>query len=77
MSKDRQYPRWKPLNMAGEFNSKKRRLAKMRSKGNWFKGRQEVDTPSRNVDNTTTEEAHEVKLGDKSLKKQRIVTVLN
>ena len=31
--------------MAGKFNSKNRRLAKLRSKGSWFKGRQEVDPP--------------------------------
>ena len=31
--------------MAGKCNSKNRRLAKLRSKGSWFKGRQEVDPP--------------------------------
>ena len=33
--------------MAGRFNSKNRRLAKLRSKGSWFKGRQEVEPPKR------------------------------
>ena len=33
--------------MAGKFNSKNRRLAKLRPKGSWFKGRQEVDPPER------------------------------
>ena len=31
--------------MAGKFNSKNRRLAKLRAKGNWFKGKMEVDPP--------------------------------
>ena len=42
LSKDIGYLRWKPLHMAGEFNSRN----KMRSKGTWFKGRKEVDPPS-------------------------------
>ena len=32
--------------MAGKFNSKNRRLAKLRAKGIWFKFRIEVDPPS-------------------------------
>ena len=32
--------------MAGKFNSRNRRMAKLKSKGNWFKGRQEVDPPT-------------------------------
>ena len=32
--------------MAGKFNSKNRRLAKLRAKGSWFKGKADVDPPS-------------------------------
>ena len=46
LSKDTGNPRWKPLHMAGKFNSKYRRLAKLRAKGSWFKGKAEVDPPN-------------------------------
>ena len=45
LSKDKSNPKWKPLNMAGSWNQKNRRLAKQRSKSNWFKGRQEIPGP--------------------------------
>ena len=41
LSKDTGNPRWKPLHMFRKFNSKNRRLAQLRSKGSWFKGRME------------------------------------
>ena len=36
---------WKPIHMAGRFNIRNRRMTKLKSKGNWFKGRHEVDPP--------------------------------
>ena len=46
LSLDRKNPRWKPLHMAGSWNSRNRRMAKLRAKDNWFKGRAEVAPPS-------------------------------
>ena len=45
LSRDRNNPRWKPLHMAGKWNSKNRRMAKLRARDNWFKGSQEVEPP--------------------------------
>ena len=38
-------PKWKPLHMAGSWNQKNRRMAKLRSKSNWFKGKEEIPGP--------------------------------
>ena len=46
LSRDTGNPRWKPLHMAGKFNSRNRRMAKLKSKCNWYKGRQEVGPPA-------------------------------
>ena len=46
LSKDLNNPRWKPLHMARGWNSRNRRLAKQRSKNNWYKGKTEVEPPS-------------------------------
>ena len=43
LSKDRSNPKWKPLHMAGSWNSRNRRMAKLRARDNWFKGSQEVE----------------------------------
>ena len=45
LSRDKSNPKWRPLHMAGSWNSRNRRMAKLRSKENWYKGRQEVDPP--------------------------------
>ena len=45
LSRDTGNPRWKPLHMAGKFNSRNRRMAKLRAKSSWFKGKQDVDPP--------------------------------
>ena len=47
LSKDKDNIRWKPLHMAGNWNGMNRRMAKLRSKNNWFKGKQEIDPPVR------------------------------
>ena len=45
LSKDKENPRWKPLHVAGKWNSANRRMAKLKAKNNWFKGKQVVDHP--------------------------------
>ena len=42
LSKDTKNPRWKPLHMGANWNSRNRRIAKQRSKTNWYKGKPEV-----------------------------------
>jgi len=39
-------PRWKPLHMAAGWNSRNRRVAKQRSKNNWYMGKTEVEPPT-------------------------------
>ena len=46
LSKDITNPRWKPLHMAGSWNARNRRMAKLKSKNNWYKGKAEVPPPS-------------------------------
>ena len=48
LSKDFSNPKWKPLHVAGKFNARNRRVAKLRTKGNWFKGKTVVDQPDEN-----------------------------
>ena len=50
LSKDRNNPKWKPLHMAGSWNSRNRRMAKLRARDNWFKGSQEVEPPGSQKD---------------------------
>ena len=45
LSKDTTNPKWKPLHMAGNWNKKNRRWAKLKARDNWFKGKQMVDPP--------------------------------
>ena len=45
LSKDTKNPRWKPLHMGANWNSRNRRIAKQRSKTNWYKGKPEVEAP--------------------------------
>ena len=45
LSQDKNNPRWKPLHMAGSWNSRNRRMAKLRSRDNWFKGKTEIAPP--------------------------------
>ena len=45
LSKDKENIRWKPLHMAGNWNGRNRRMAKLRARDNWYKGKQEVDPP--------------------------------
>ena len=47
LSKDMTNPRWKPLHMAGSWNARNRRMAKLRSRDNWYKGKTEIDPPTR------------------------------
>ena len=37
--------RWKPLHMAAGWNSRNRKVAKQRTKNNWYKGKTEVEPP--------------------------------
>ena len=46
LSNDIGNPKWKPLHMAGNWNGRNRRIAKLRSRDNWYKGKQEVDHPT-------------------------------
>ena len=46
LSKDLNNPKWKPLHMAASWNSRNRRIAKQRSKTNWYKGKEEVEPPT-------------------------------
>ena len=46
LSKDKENIKWKPLHMAGNWNGRNRRMAKLRAKNNWFKGKQEIDPPA-------------------------------
>ena len=39
LSKDKKNPKWKPLHMAGSWNARGRRMAKLKAKTNWFKGK--------------------------------------
>ena len=50
LSKDITNPRWKPLHMAGSWNARNRRMAKLKSKNNWYKGKEEVPPPSNHQD---------------------------
>ena len=45
LSKDVDNARWKPLHISGNWNAKNRRMAKLKTKNSWFKGRQEVELP--------------------------------
>ena len=49
LSKDTTNPKWRPLHMAGSWNSRNRRMAKLKSKNNWYKGKQEVEQPEGQV----------------------------
>ena len=44
--KDLNNPRWKPLHLSAGCNSKNRRVAKLRTKNNWYRGRTEVEHPT-------------------------------
>ena len=46
LSKDVNNPKWKPLNMSAGLNSRNRRVAKQRTKNNWYKGKTEVEPPT-------------------------------
>ena len=46
LSKDLNNPRWKPLHLSAGWNSKNRRVAKLRTKNNWYRGRTEVEHPT-------------------------------
>ena len=45
LSKDKDNIKWKPLHMAGNWNGRNRRMAKLRSRDNWYKGKTEVAPP--------------------------------
>jgi hypothetical protein len=45
-SRDVNNPRWKPLHVAAGWNSRKRRVAKQRSKTSWYKGKADVEPPT-------------------------------
>ena len=45
LSKDMDNIQWKPLHMAGNWNGRNRRMAKLRSRDNWYKGKTEVAPP--------------------------------
>ena len=49
LSRDKENPRWKPLHVSGKFNSKNRRMAKLKTKNNWFKGKADVEMPVKEV----------------------------
>ena len=49
LSKDKENPKWKPLHVSGKWNSRNRRMAKLKTKNNWFKGKDEVDLPDRST----------------------------
>ena len=55
LSRDKKNPRWKPLHMAGKWNARNRRMAKLRARDNWFKGSQEVEPPGRQEDGSQEE----------------------
>ena len=46
LSRDTKNPRWKPLHMPAKWNDRNRRIAKMRAKNNWYKGKNEVEPPT-------------------------------
>ena len=46
LSKDMTNPRWKPLHLSAGWNPKNRRVAKLRAKNNWYRGKTEVEHPS-------------------------------
>ena len=46
LSRDITNPRWKPLHMPRTWNQKNRRMAKLKSKSSWFKGKAEIQPPS-------------------------------
>jgi hypothetical protein len=46
LSRDTKNPRWKPLHMPARWNARNRRIAKMKAKNNWYKGRNEVEPPT-------------------------------
>ena len=46
LSLDTKNPRWKPLHLSAGWNARNRRIAKLRSKTSWYKGKQEVDPPA-------------------------------
>ena len=46
LSKDLNNPRWKPLHLSAGWNFKNRRVAKLRTKNNWYRGRTEVEHPT-------------------------------
>ena len=50
LSKDKENPKWKPLHVSGKWNSRNRRMAKLKTKNNWFKGKDEVDLPDRSTE---------------------------
>ena len=45
LSRDVGNPKWKPLHLSAGWNSRNRRIAKLRSKDNWYKGKVEVEPP--------------------------------
>ena len=45
LSLDEGNPRWKPLHLSARWNAKNRRVAKQRTKNNWYKGKSVVDPP--------------------------------
>ena len=49
LSLDRSNPRWKPLHVPGSWNASSRRMAKQKSKGNWFKGKQQEEVMTRST----------------------------
>ena len=55
LSRDKKNPMWKPLHMAGKWNARNRRMAKLRARDNWFKGSQEVEPSGRQEDGSQEE----------------------
>ena len=78
LSRDTKNPRWKPLHMPARWNARNRRIAKMKAKNNWYKGKDEVEPPTRSsqveADHTeeTCQEAGKVKEKAGSKKKRGI-----
>ena len=76
LSRDTKNPRWKPLHMPARWNARNRRIAKMKAKNNWYKGKDEVEPPTRSsqveADHTeeTCQEAGKVKEKASSKKKR-------
>ena len=45
LSRDTKNPKWKPLHLPASWNSRNRRIAKLRTRDNWYKGKVEVEPP--------------------------------